>query len=481
MTARIGIDISSAPEPAAAIWALRELFAPLDVVLTESPRLSGKGRAPVDLLVSYGLRVPVVDGIPHIHVAAGSSPWESWLAEESLPERVSIVPADQLLGEGGGDLRVPYGPDGHEGLTRYVPRASGDRVETRVDLVAAAFFWLSRYEEAVIASRDLWGRVPQERLLQVRAGLAERPLVDEYRAVIVGWAARLGSGLSMRRMGFRVCLSHDVDSLFRVQRGPYWRVAARGAARELLRSRAPRTSAEWFANHIAARIGVPLPFGSTRSIVALSERAGLTSHFFFMANGSHPNDAAYDVGSPPVRSSLRLIRDAGHRVGLHLGIEGARDERQFVREWTALGEVLGESPAGIRCHYLAHQVPGTWQACERIGVGFDSSLGFSDLCGFRSGTCHPHGVFDVSARRSMDLIEYPLAIMDKALYNLPREREGAIINDVVAAVRRHSGCVVVNWHYGYFTNRYLRIYQRLLEELRGADDERMPDSGMVGG
>jgi len=241
-----------------------------------------------------------------------------------------------------------------------------------------------------------------------------------------------------------------------------------------LRHRSPRTALELGANAVAARLERPLPFGSVRHILDLAERHGLTSHFFFMANGTHRDDAAYDVLAPGTRQALATIRDAGHRIGLHTGLDAAVDASLLRREWDLLAHALAATPRGVRTHFLRFEVPWTARLAQEVGARFDSSAGFADRCGFRTGTTRPHVVFDLESRRALDLVEYPIAIMDKAVYNLAPGARRVVVSRVIEAVRRHGGCLTINWHYWYFTHRYRTLCEEVLAAARGGHDARVP-------
>lgn len=450
-------------------WALEELLAP---IAGKQGLVFARSADGADVAISYGDHLPDALAKNHVHIYVGG-------ACHNAPE---AVPANGLTRLSPSDLAIPPAqmtrsdlPMVHVANEIGGPMTTTSRngdttlITTKADLVSSSFFWLSRVEEARSAHRDPWGRVPEKTLLAVIEGVADRALVDEYRAVFREW---LGSmGVESPEPGRpSVLLSHDIDSGIKATRGPFWSHLIRGVGRDLIRHRSPTTAFELGVNGIAVGVGLTPPFGSVADIVKESEGRGLKSHFFFMANGTHRDDATYDVFARQTVDEIKTALGRGHRVGLHVGIDAYADSAALLREWNDLGKASGDRPFGTRTHFFGFRVPDTWAAMARLGVGFDSSMGLSDMCGFRTGTTHPHRVFDLAQDRALDLIEAPVMIMDKAIYNLPAERRSAIVDNIVQTVKRHGGCLVINWHYWYFTSRYLTIYRDLLDRLDGFED-----------
>ena len=104
-----------------------------------------------------------------------------------------------------------------------------EAVELGLDVFGTAFVLLSALEEAIIPRRDGHGRVPASATLAVRAGFAQRPLVDEYTEVLWWTFARLWPNLERAPRSFVVRPTHDVD----------WPYYSRGRTIETLRLTLP--------------------------------------------------------------------------------------------------------------------------------------------------------------------------------------------------------------------------------------------------
>ncbi len=82
------------------------------------------------------------------------------------------------------------------------------------DIIASTYFLVTRYEELVRRNvRDEHGRFPGKESLPYRAGFIDRPIVDEYAALLRKWLREVGINVPEPKKRFSVMLTHDVDAI----------------------------------------------------------------------------------------------------------------------------------------------------------------------------------------------------------------------------------------------------------------------------
>lgn len=114
----------------------------------------------------------------------------------------------------------------------------------------------------------------------------------------------------------------------------------------------------------------------------------------------------------------------------------------------------------------------TWQIQARLGLRYDSTLGYADRIGLWEERCHPFWPQDPSSGERLPVLQIPLAIMDTPLLRHPDPWAEAtrLIADVEAA----GGVLTLDWHQRVFNpwepEDYQGMYARLIEEClrRGA-------------
>lgn len=372
------------------------------------------------------------------------------LTEDALPGlRLEACPQSELddalvLG----DLPVLYGRQ------PFVTR-DADELRLGIDLFGGAFALLTRLEEAVLPERDQHERFPASSSLAVRAGFADRPLVDEYTEVLWWALVQLWPRLRRRPRAFATRPTHDVDWPY-YSRGRVWE-SVRAAAADL-RNRRDRSLARARIESLyrVKRSGRDAdPANVFDFVMTTSEEHGLRSAFYFMGgHASSAHDPGYSLDDRWLGELMRTIDTRGHEIGVHPSYTTFRDGQRLateagrVREAARAAGVRGEVTGG-RQHFLRFENPATWRNWDEAGLEYDSTLGYAETCGFRCGTCHAYRVFDLRERRTLRLVERPLVAMETALLTYERRSPEAAADEMLRLAwvcRRFEGEFTFLWH-----------------------------------
>jgi hypothetical protein len=130
---------------------------------------------------------------------------------------------------------------------------------------------------------------------------------------------------------------------------------------------------------------------------------------------------------------------------------------------------IRQSAWGGRQHYLRWENPSTWCNWETAGLDYDTTLAYADRIGFRTGTCHEYGVFDLLERRPLRLRERPFQVMDRSLFEYMRLPADAAMDAVVGVAtecRRYGGTLGILWHNNQpLTARDKRWYAQMVRTV----------------
>lgn len=124
---------------------------------------------------------------------------------------------------------------------------------------------------------------------------------------------------------------------------------------------------------------------------------------------------------------------------------------------------------GGRQHYLRWNVPATWRNYAEAELDYDTTLSYADHAGFRCGTCHPFPVFDVEQNKALDLVEYPLIVMECSVLgerymNLQHDEALEYILKLKRSCRKYNGCFGLLWHNSSFVEpAEVDLYKNVLE------------------
>ena len=318
-----------------------------------------------------------------------------------------------------------------------------------LDLVAATFLLLTRWEEMQNPSDlDVWGNFPASATLGGRHGFLDRPVLDEWAAVIRAWLKAKNQGWREDRETFRIRMTHDIDhpykftSLYRV---------LRVLAKAVLRDRSVGKAMKQLLLGVRSRINPSAdPFCcGVEALMSLDESLGVYGTFFFMTADPGPFDEGYDLSSPRCRRLLEDVLSRGHEVGWHPSYQASENENVFWREKARMDDVMEGTPYGARFHYLRWQVGRSWKMLADAGCLFDSSLGFNETTGFRCGTSLPFPAYDLGAELPLSLEERPFSVQDNALFHcmgLDRSAAAERVGLLLDRVRVVSGEMTIVIH-----------------------------------
>ena len=404
----------------------------------------------------------IEDGARTLRISDGlfATAADDWLTERSLPV-TPLAHVDAPDGHPERSIPVLYGTPAWE--------RDGDVVELGVDVFGGAFFLLTRYEELVRPDRDAHERFPAAANVAVRAGVARRPLVDEYVELLWLLLRALWPSLQRRERQPRFVPSHDVDWPLTGDRTTARML--RRATDDVMRARDPATAARRLRAHLRAA-DRDLDVNNTfDAIMDASERAGVRSTFFFITGRRSPLDGEYSIDDPWIRALLRRIHARGHEIGLHASYTTMLDPEQARTELAALrtaldAEGIAADAVGSRQHFLRFSVPQTWRNLAEAGIAYDATLGFSEDVGFRAGTCHEYPVFDLERRTRLPLREQPLVVMEGAVLDrlqLGHDAAARTIADLRATCARYGGTFTLLWHNSRLVHRDdLRLYREVV-------------------
>ncbi len=370
-------------------------------------------------------------------------------------------------------------------------RAEGDGLQIEGESqVRASYHRIRDNRHVARVGFDLFAEIETLLTFGQHAQFAQTPTIDRHIAFIR--ELMIQSGASFMEIPpapaghpFVACLTHDVDhpavafhKLDRTACGFLLRATV-GSALDFLKGKI--RVRELLRNLLAA---LKLPFvylGWAEDFWAGFEdrysamEQGLPSTYFVLPfkgtpgktrEGEAPKLRASGYGAKEIEKSLASIRDSGSEVATH-GINAWLTAEEASREMREVRAVSGASECGIRMHWLYFD-EGSPAVLEQAGANYDSTLGYRDTVGFRSGTTQAFKPFNADR-----LLELPLTVMDTALFypaylNLSQTEALPILRETVARVAEFGGCITVNWHDRSLApeRQWRESYQALLEDLR---------------
>ena len=444
------------------------------------------------LLTTLGLSYRRVDGPGAAAGHAGALLYADAAinAEAELPGIVQVIPSNRaasffhgdaphptLAGHvvfRGGRLPVLFADEslGEADASTWIQTArSTGACRLPADILASAFWFLSRWEEVHVTDRDALGRFRYQDSLYALEPTCTTTVVDGYLAFlgellrsILEFRGRRPGQAPMWKDGapFACCLSHDIDSVrkWELRRA----LGEAGYVRKAFRQAGVRGALGRLARTAASLVREPNPHGNVLELARREHDLGIRATYFFLAGKYHTRDANYDLRRPAEAARLaRPVQELGHEVALHGSFLSGERPAQLRAELQSLKGAVGPV-AGQRQHFLRFASQVSWPAYEMLGLEYDSSLAFAEQVGSRAGFSYPFPPYDLTRRRPFSFLEIPLTVMDATLYHY-RQLEAVaawpVMESAKAEAAASGGCVTLLWHNASFDDLDLPGYGRL--------------------
>lgn len=340
----------------------------------------------------------------------------------------------------------------------------------RCDWIANTFHMLAGSVESEIEQSNGPVLSYAFRLPRALDPLHERAWVNRIFLFLRRWAAREADMREETLFGPRprprIRLTHDVDALRLTPE-----IRAKQVAFQV--ANAMRCLAAGELSRALVRFGDARRYGfSTGDFLTFdrlrdAERAAsLTSvlHFYGgppgMARATPRRiliDPGYDVTSDTMRSELRAFAEGGWTLGLHQSFDAWADTETMALERTRVEEAAGGPIHHCRQHWLHFSWARTWAAQAGAGLKLDSTLGFNDRPGFRTGHALTIRPWSHKEEAALSIETVPMVFMDSHFYDYsgPEQSDPEVLmKHWIDEVQSVGGDVTVNWHTHTITEVY---------------------------
>ena len=338
---------------------------------------------------------------------------------------------------------------------------SKDLVVIKADLVASAFYLLSRYEERINHRRDHHGRFSSIESILTKEKLLDRPVVDEYGVMLRTALRSVGVNIPEPKHEMSVTLTHDVDVPF-VYRSFISILGGvkRGEFKTLFKS-----IFKTLENN---------PFFTFPWLLEQDARLDNARKIYFLRSPLFPEyyDRPYlRIDSHDMKALVNTLQKHNVELGLHASYASAEHLELVVQEKTSIEKVTGKPLTTNRNHYLRLTSNNQLDALIDAGIKEDFTVGFAEMPGFRMGTCRPVKYINPETLEVKDLILHPLTMMDGSFSKYSQMGFTEAYDTacrLIDQVRKHGGELVLLWHNSEVRqgNYHRKLYKNLISYIK---------------
>ena len=182
-------------------------------------------------------------------------------------------------------------------------------------------------------------------------------------------------------------------------------------------------------------------------------------------------DPSYDLRrNKKLQQKLKDLIAGGFEVGLHGSSSSALDEESLAKEKEILEGCLGCEIKKVRQHWLEYEENTTPYIHSKL-FQYDSSLGWNDIAGFRSGCASRHRPYDHKNQKAFSFFETPLIIIDSSIFDYHANNIDKAIDRAMRLLieldNYKSSHVSISWHQRVNSSDYQwsEVYERLVNAI----------------
>ncbi|QNM91539.1 DUF7033 domain-containing protein [Aliarcobacter cryaerophilus] len=208
----------------------------------------------------------------------------------------------------------------------------------------------------------------------------------------------------------------------------------------------------------------------------LEQKYNKTSTFYIYVKNGSKNfkswliDPSYDIKTnTKLQNKLKELYSKGFQIGLHGSFNSAKDFKKLKVEKEILEQILGIKITKTRQHWLNYFELITPRSHSKL-FEYDSTLGWNDRIGFRSGCASLYNPYDFENEKAYSYQVIPQIVMDSNIYDYADDEEiFQKAKDMIKTSKEVSKTlhISISWHQRVCSSDYNwhKFYEEILNDI----------------
>ena len=310
------------------------------------------------------------------------------------------------------------------------------------DIFSSVFYMVSRYEEYLPFAPDEDGRFKASDSLAFKNDFLQIPVVNIWCDILRNRMNEMFPSLTTKASLFNTLLTYDIDVAYKFKGRSTFRTLG-SIAKDILNLRL-RNIYQRFTTLLNFQKD---PWDTYNYLREASTIANLKMVFFFLMANKSENDRNLDYRNPWMKRLIRNVMQYSD-IGIHPSYSTTEFPEKIEIEKRRLEQICGEQITKSRQHYLKFRLPGTYCSLIAAGVTEDYSMGFSEMAGFRAGTCKPFYFYDLEKEEVTGLKIFPVTLMEGAFMESKTDLAQSLLQvlNLISEVKKVQGTFISIWH-----------------------------------
>ena len=329
------------------------------------------------------------------------------------------------------------------------------------DIFAASFYLISRYEEYIPHSKDMYGRFAHQQSLAYQQGFLHVPLVNIWILDFVNVLQHYYPNFTYTTPSFSFVPTYDIDIAYSyLHKGPLRNIGA------FLKKPT--------IDRVLTLMGVQKdPFDTYAILHQLHTQYLIKPLYFFLVA---QKNGRYDKHILPQKKALQqllITHKKLYNVGLHPSWQSGDDTTLLAKEKAFIENTIQQSITASRQHYIRFTLATSYQYLIDASIQHDYSMGYGSINGFRASVATPFYWFNLATNQSTHLLIHPFCFMDaNALYEQHFTAAEAYLQmmEYYTICKKVGGCFIAIWHNHLLSNKnlftgWLQAYTQFLATI----------------
>jgi hypothetical protein len=325
------------------------------------------------------------------------------------------------------------------------------------DIFSATFYLLSRYEEYLPHTKDIYGRYTHENSLAFKEGFLQLPLINIW---VNDFAKSIKLKFPIINYQFSILNfipTYDIDIAYAYKQKGLFRNAG-----GFLKSPS--------LERVKVLAGLQQdPFDSYEWLDELHKHYQLQPIYFFLLA---QKNGLYDKNILPHNHALQLlIKKHADRypTGIHPSWQSGDNFLLMKQEKKLLQEIIDKPVTQSRQHYIRFSLPHGYRRLMEAGITDDYSMGYGSINGFRASVATSFYWYDLESEKQTSLRIHPFCFMEaNSFYEqhfTPQQAYDELMH-YYKLCKEVNGTLITIWHNNFFgTDKQFAGWKEVYEQF----------------